>query len=175
MDRKYIRKKIQEHLKNSNISGVGKDVFCMRSIPSNIESLPIILLYPKNETITKFDEAPRRYIRGLSMMIELITTDNNDECLTDEMDDLTLLIEEAIEKDIELKSCIENLELQSVVYDTAGEGDSPVGSATITYLIEYITEPNIRDSFADFNTAATTWKPNGHEDDSAQDVIELNP
>lgn len=108
-------------------------------------------------------------------MIELITTDNNDECLTDEMDDLTLLIEEAIEKDIELKSCIENLELQSVVYDTAGEGDSPVGSATITYLIEYITEPNIRDSFADFNTAATTWKPNGHEDDSAQDVIELNP
>ena len=175
MDRKYLRKKIQDLLKKENIDGIGQDVFSMRSIPSSIEHLPIALLYPKNETVSRFDEAPKRYLRSLNMMIEVITTNDDDECLTEDMDDLAMLIEQAIENDTEIESCVESIELSSVVYDTAGEGDSPIGSVVLNYQIDYITEPRDDFSMADFNNASTTWKVNGQEDDDAQDLIDINP
>lgn len=175
MDRKYLRKKIQDLLKRSNIEGIGKDVFSMQSVPSNIEALPIVLVYPKNENISRFDEAPKRYLRTLNIMIEVILTDDDDECLTDGLDDLSSEVEKAIEQDTEIESCVESIELQSVTYDTASEGQSPVGSAVLNYQIDYITEPRDDFSHPDFNTADVTWNANDHTDPDTKDNIDLNP
>lgn len=175
MDRKYLRKKIQDLLKAGNIEGIGKDVFSMRSIPSSIEELPVILLYPKNENISRFDESPKRYIRSLNIIIEVITTDDNDEILSDELDRLSADVEKIIEKDTEIESCVESIELQSVIYDTEGDGQSPVGSATLTYQIDYITEPREEGPLADFNTAGAEWHANDHIDNDTNDTIIVNP
>lgn len=175
MDRKYLRKKIQEVLKAANIEGIGEDVLSMRSIPSNIEELPLALIYTKNETINRFDESPKRYMRNLDVMIEIFVTDNDDECLADSMDDLSRAVEKAIENDREVESCVESIELQSVIYDTAGDGQSPLGSAVLTYQVEYITEPKDKYSHSDFNHADVTWNANGHTDNDTKDSIELNP
>ena len=175
MDRKYLRKKIQDLLKTANIDGVGNDVFSMRSIPSSIEELPIILLYPKNEGVSRFDEAPKRYLRSLNIIIELITVDDSDECLSDTLDDLSAAIEAAIEKDVDLESCVESVELTSVVYDTEGDGQSPVGSAVLNYQIDYITESRDDFTHADFNQADVTWHANDHLDDDTKDIIAINP
>ena len=175
MDRKYLRKKIQDLLKRSNIDGIGEDVFSMRSIPSDIELLPVALIYPKNENIDRFDESPKRYERILNIMIEVIVTDDDDECLSDSLDDLSMQVEKAIEQDIEIEKCVESIELQSVTYDTAGEGQSPVGSAVLNYQIRYITEPRENFSHSDFNTADVTWNANEHTDPDTKDTIDLNP
>lgn len=175
MDRKYLRKKIQDLLKAGNIEGVGKDVFSMRSISSDIEELPIILIYPKNENISRFDESPKRYLRTLTIIIEVISTDNNDEILSDELDRLSSDVENVIEKDLEIESCVENIELQSVIYDTEGDGQSPVGSATLTYQVDYITEPREDGPLSDFNTAGAEWHANDHSDNDTNDEIIINP
>lgn len=175
MDRKYLRKKIQDLLKAANIEGLGTDIFSMRSIPSNIENLPIALIYPNTETITRFDEAPKRYMRSLNVVIEVITLDDNDECLADDMDRLASDVEKAIEDDIEISGCVESIELQSVNYTTVGEGQSPVGSVIMSYQIEYITEPRSKFTHPDFNTGDVTWHANDHLDDDTKDSIDLNP
>ena len=175
MDRKYLRKKIQDLLKKSNIDGIGQDVLSMRSVPSSVEHLPIALIYPKNESITRFDESPKRYIRSLNIMIEIITTDDNDECLSEQLDDLSAAVEKAIEDDIDIEKVVESIELTSVVYDSEGDGQSPVGSAVLNYQIDYVTEPRSELNHGAFNTADVTWHANDHTDDDTQDTISINP
>ena len=175
MDRKFLRKKIQDLLKKSNIDGIGQDILSMRSIPSSIEHLPIALIYPKNESVTRFDEAPKRYLRSLNIMIEIITTDDNDECLSEQLDDLSAAVEQAIENDTEIEAVVESIELTSVVYDSEGDGQSPVGTAVLNYQINYVTEPRPEFTHADFDTADTTWHANGHTDDTTKDTISINP
>lgn len=175
MDRKYLRKKIQEVLKDANIESIGSDVFSMRSIPSSIEELPIVLIYTKNESINRFDEAPKRYMRSLNVLIEVIVTDGNDECLSDRLDELSSLVEQAIEKDNTIEVQVETIELQSVVYDTEGDGQSPVGSASLNYVVEYITEPRGESLLPEFETADVTWNANQHIDPDTKDLIDINP
>ena len=175
MDRKYLRKKIQQLLKDANIPGVGQDVFSMRSIPTGVDSLPLILLYPKNETLDRFDEAPKRYRRSLDMIIEIQTVHDDDELLTDEMDDLAAKVEQVIEDDIVIEADVEHIELKTVAYDTEGDGQSPIGAVKMTYEIEYITEPRSEVAHPDFNQADAVWNANGHPDDSTKDTIIMNP
>lgn len=174
MDRKSLRKKIQTLLKDADLPGVGKDVLTMTSIPSSIENLPVILLYPKNETIDRFDESPKRYRRSLDIIIEIKTMHDTDELLTDEMDDLTSLVEDIIENDTTIEKEVEHIELKSVNFDTEGAGQSPIGSVKMTYEIDYITEPRIDPEFDSFDNLNATWKANAHESDDAQDEIDFN-
>ncbi len=171
MNRKYIRKKIFDLLKNASLPGIGEDVFSMRSVPTSVESLPVALIYPKDELIDRFDESPKRYARALSITIEVISTHDTDDCLTDELDDLAEAIESVIENDTTLELEVESIDLKAVIFDQESDGQSPIGSAKITYDITYISEPRSEGSLPYHDTTHVGWHANEHEDEDTKDII----
>lgn len=171
MDRKYLRKKVAQVLKDAKIPHIDQDVFTQRSIPTNIDTLPVALVYTKTLIADRLDESPKRYVKDLDVIIEVITQNDNDECLADELDDLSLLAEKAIEDSIELEKCTEYVNLKSVINDTEGDGQSPIGSSILTFTIGYVTEPRTDWIHPDLKTISTTYRANGNEDDTAQDLI----
>lgn len=170
MDRKYLRKKVVQVLKDAKIPYIDQDVFSQRSVPSNIDSLPVALVYTKTMQADRFDESPKRYLKDLDVMIEVVTQNDDDECLADEMDDLSILVENAIEDSIELEKCTEYINLKTVINDTEGDGQSPTGSSILTFTIGYVTEPRTAWVLPDLKTIQTTYKANGNED-GAQDIL----
>jgi len=179
--RKKIRKAIESHLKRSKILNVGDDIFSRRSIPTEHEALPVILIYPKTEGVDRNDHSPKSYQRILSLELECITTADDDNDLADELDDLAQCVEDSMEEFETLQgpkdpNCLLNqLDLNSVVYDTEGEGFSPVGSVKLTYNLEYYTEEGISDDeLVPFKKMGTDWDLDNEDDEiDAQDVLKL--
>lgn len=171
MDRKFLRKKVAQVLKDAKIPNIDQDVFCQRSVPSSIDSLPVALVYTKTLAAERLDESPKRYIKDLDVMIEVVTQHNDDEELADELDDLSIAVENAIEDSIELEACTEYANLKSVVNDTESEGQSPTGSSIVTFTIGYVTEPRTNWVLPDLKTISTSYKMNGNENDDAKDTL----
>lgn len=170
MDRKYIRKKVVQVLKDAKIPFIDQDVYSQRSVPSAVDSLPVALVYTKTLSAERLDESPKRYIKIIDVTIEVVTQHNDDECLADEMDDLSLSVEKAIEDSIDLEKCTEFVNLKTVMNDTEGDGQSPSGSSILTFAIAYVTEPRTDWILPDLKTIGTTYNINENED-GAQDLL----
>jgi hypothetical protein len=173
MDRKLLRKKIVEILKDANIPKIGQDVFSQRSVPSDIEGLPVLLVYSKNTSVQRFDESPKRYMESVDITIECVTQHSDDELLADEMDDLALAVEKVIEDNFELENICQSVELKSVVQDTEGDGQSPVGSAKVTYTFEILNEPRTDIVLPGLKTMENNFKMNDNLNNDAKDVLDL--
>lgn len=176
-ERKKIRKRVEKLLKDAKIPKVGQDVFSQRSVPTEHESLPVILLYPRNESIERNDHSPKTYQRTLNLEIEIQTTHDTDDLLADELDELAQAVEDVMEEsnDLEGLGCVNQLDLISTLYDTEGEGFSPIGSVRLTYAIEYFTEEGLADKdLVPFKKAKTDWHLEDETDEKdAEDVIEF--
>lgn len=182
MKRKFIRKKIQEVLKGANIGDVGDDVFCRRSTNTEEDELPLINIYTGSEGAERFDEAPKRYKRSLEVTCEIITSENTDEILCDSLDDLSFWTEQAIENDPVLQgweaydkegNCIEDTEVVSVQYDNEGNGNQPIGSCRVTFIISYIEAPITKKVLAPFTGLDTKWEIGDHGTNQAEDKVDL--
>lgn len=171
MDRKYLRKKIVQVLKDAKIQLIDQDVFSQRSVPSSIDSLPVALVYVKTMSADRLDESPKRYIKNLDVTIEVVTQHDNDECLADEMDDLSLAVEKAIDDSIDLEKCTEFVNLKTVLNDTEGDGQSPTGSSILTFTIGYVTEPRTDWVLPDLKTIDTNYNFNGNDNKNTQDTL----
>lgn len=170
MDRKYIRKAVQQVLKDFDIPGIGAAVFSQRSIPTNIDTLPIIIIYSNDVQVSRFNEACKDYMKNLSLTIEIITQNDDDELLMDELDDLSLVVESIMENARDLENQLEYINLQSVRYKTEGDGQSPVGSAILTYDIKYYFEPDLMDSLDELRSINTIFKKS-EDDNNLEDNI----
>lgn len=175
MSRKSLRKKVVEILKRNQILEVGDDVFSGRSVPTDHELLPAILVYTKSESVDRFDEAPKSYKRGLQITLEAITTNDTDEKLSDDLDDLAQGIENAMERDGEdLFALVNEYDLISVLYDTEGSGSNPVGKVQLTYLLDYNTDESPDPVHPDLARMQTKYKVNGHTDDDTNEIVEFD-
>ena len=182
MKRKLIRKKIQQVLKAAKIPDVGEDVFCRKSSSHDDNDLPYICIYPNTENAQRFDEAPKRYKRSFEVVIECITSHDNDELLCDELDDLSYHVEAAIESDEILQGfkdydkeggCLEDTEITSVQYDSQADGSAPMGAVRLTYSITYIDKPVTQKVFNTLNTVESEWEIGDHGDNKAVDQVTI--
>lgn len=182
MKRKFIRKRIQEVLKAANIGDVGDDIFCRKSTPHDDIELPYINIYPNNENVERFDEAPKRYMRSYQVTCEIVSMHDTDELLCDELDDLAYYVENAVENDPILQgwepydkdgNCIEDTEVITVQYDQEGNGASPGGSVRVTFNIDYVDAPIIKKVLSPFKGLDTKWEIGDHGDNRAEDSIDL--
>lgn len=181
MIRKYIRKKVQQVLKDANIQGVEQDVFCRKSSPHDDNELPYICIYGNTESANRFDEAPKRYLRSFEIVIEAITTHDDDEKLSDELDDLSYAIELALESDKVLQGleadvngqCYEDTEITSVQYDTQADGSGPIGAVRLTYAISYVASPYTESIPDVFGKVESEWKIGDHGDNKAVDEFDI--
>lgn len=174
-ERKKIRKTVERILKAAKIPLVGNDVFSQRSIPTDHDELPVILIYPRTENVERNDESPKSYQRNLSLEIEIQTTANDDSQLADELDDLSQCVEDVIEGSKELADLVNDLDLKSTLYDTDSEGSSPIGSVRLNYDLEYYTdEARDDEDLVPFKRAHTDWHLEGDEEKDAEDDFKFS-
>jgi len=177
MDRKSLRKKVIEVLKGAKINKIGDDIFSARSVGSQHENLPLILVYTKGESVDRFDESPKSYERDFGISLEIITTHDTDEQLADEMDDLSQLVEDVMERSIQsddLFKMVNDYDLTNVAYDTEGDGESPIGKVQLDYNFNYTTDESRVFDGPGLKRIKSTYKVNGQQSDDAQDTITLD-
>lgn len=173
MNRKSLRKELVNIIKAANIPGVGQQVFPNRSIPTNIQTLPVVLVYSKNAPVDQRDEAPTSYIINQEMVIECITQHDDDEKLSDELDDLSDAVVKAIEDSLFLEEECERVILRGFISDTDGEGQSPVGSTKVNYTIPFNYVPRTDMEFPDLKVLENNFKMNDNQDNDAKSIIEF--
>lgn len=173
MNRKSLRKKVIEVLKAANNDLFGQDVFDQRSVPTNIELLPVILVYSKNTSVERFDESPKRYMESVDITMECVTQHDDDSLLADELDDLAAAVEKIIEDNYYLEENCESINLKSIIVDTEGTGQSPIGSAKVTYTFEIVNEPRQDVIHDDLKTLDNNWQINDNENNDAKDRLTL--
>jgi hypothetical protein len=182
-ERKRIRHKIAEILKTADIPGVGQAVFSQKSIPSDHDELPAILIYQKSESVSRNDESPKVYQRNLSITIEIQSTHDDDLKLTDELDDIAQAVEDIIEGSDDLmdmthadskEKLLNDFDLTETQIDLDGSGSNPTGSARLTYNFEYYTNEDRPKILHDFKKMESTFSFNKNKDKKSKslDILE---
>ena len=173
MNRKSLRKKVVEILKAANDPLFGQNVFPNRSIPSQIDTLPVILVYSKNAPVDRRDEAPKSYVINQEIVIECITQHDDDDKLSDELDDLSDAVIKIIEDDFYLEENCEEVSLTGLITDTEAEGQSPVGSTKVSFLMAINYEPRTELVLDDLNKVENNFKVNDNQNNDAKSIVIL--
>ena len=186
--RKLIRKKIAEILKGN--TDAGENVFPNSTVPvwhSELDDAPVILIFPRTESATKYAEAPKELERDLSIMIEIIaagpeineslkTPGEGEKTLEDILDDIAEQVENILDADDSLQGTCDEAILENTEFEFDGTGGSPIGSCRLTYGVTYFTmsprttaNQNVDDDFKDNEVKFHI----GDEDDTveATDVV----
>lgn len=108
-----------------------------RSIPTQSEDLPAILIYSTTESVRRFDESPKRYERTLTVNIECLDSGNNDDDMDMRLEVIADRVEAIMESDETLGGIANDLELVSSNYQQEPDGESPMGSLVLQYNIEF--------------------------------------
>lgn len=99
------------------------------------------LIYTTAETVTGSTLTyPRKLERGMTVMVELITRSVSN--LDDALDDLCVLAEQAIANDQTVNGLADDIALVATTITQTFEGDAPIGSARLEYLVSYRTVEN---------------------------------
>lgn len=179
-EKNRIKKKVIQILKSKKIGDVGDRIFPRRSSPQESEDLPVINVYPSSESIERHNESPKEYRRVLQLELEIESTHDTDDLLSDELDCLAQEVEDAIEGTRDLYSMkdkndneglINDYELLNIQYDTEGGGMSPLGSVRLTYNFEYYTNEDRTEILDDLKTIDNDWRANSNADGDAKDQI----
>jgi len=173
--RAFAKRKIKEEIQKLllNKTGAQSRVSISRSIPTDAQDLPAILIYSTGENVDRFNEAPKNYRRTLNVNLEIIAAGNDDDHLDYILEDIGDKVEELMELDETLGGLANKLELSGSSYQSEPDAQSPIGSLVLAYQIEFFTDAPLPGSVCldDFKGADTKWKV-GHHDSSPDNVVE---
>ncbi len=185
--RKNIRNKVVEILKDK--TAAGSRVFGNPSITAWESELPVIHVFPRNESVSKFNESPREWRRDLDLTIEILakgpdtnldlgTPESGVTSLADILDDLVEQVECEMSRDETLQCEVDDSFLQSVDFEFDASGAQPIGSARLNYSAVYMTmsprDTGKQGVTDDFTKAVIDY--NLSEDENtreAQDVLDI--
>jgi hypothetical protein len=135
----HVRKQIRDALATAvtGLSTTGANVYTSRVYPISSASLPALLVYTKDEsseyeTITK----PRTILRTLSAVIDIYVKGNT--TYDDTIDTIAAEVETAL-TDVTLSGLAKDLMITGFTTEFSGDPDQPVGTATLSIDIEYVT------------------------------------
>lgn len=136
--KRQIRIYIQSLLKGKTAA---KDrVFINRAVPTQEEELPVILIYSTAESIRRFNEAPKDYLRTMTLKIEVIAQGSKDDDLDGILEGFGDKVEALMELDETLGDLVSHLELTATEYQADSEATNSVGLLALTYSIIFVTE-----------------------------------
>lgn len=99
------------------------------------------LVYSTAESVTGSTLTyPRKLERDLTVIVELVTRAVSN--LDDALDDLCVLTEQAIANDQTVNGLADDIVLVSTTITQTFDGDAPIGSARLEYLVSYRTVEN---------------------------------
>ena len=147
----HLRHQIRENVATtvSGLTTTGTRVFQSRVYPLEATNLPCLLVYTLSESVVyKSAGRPRQTLRTVQVVIEGV------HALTADLDDKLDLIC----KEVEVAMCA-NVKRGSLAIDTrlegteitlvGGEGQKPMGSAKMSWLVEYSAREGAPDVLAD--------------------------
>jgi len=99
------------------------------------------LIYTTEEQITGSTLTyPRKQERSLTLVVELVTRAVSN--LDDALDDLCVLAEQAIANDQTVNGLADDIALASTTIQQTFDGDAPIGSAKLEFIVSYRTVEN---------------------------------
>lgn len=148
-------------------------VLLSKSLPTEYETLPVVLIYSTGESSELFDVSPKRYRRILTIVVECVATGVDDDDLDKNLEEIGDLVETWMELDETFGGIANRLELAGADYQTESGGASPIGLLSLRFEIEFFTyanrpEINCLDAF---KTYGTDWKI-GHDQGPSDAVID---
>jgi len=172
---RLLKRKIREYVRDTLIeigTPAGKQVFIGRTGPSWVENLPVILIYPSNEGIQRFNEAPKTYKREFNLSIECLAAGDTDDNLDYNLEVMGERVEDIMEVDETLGECVDRIELTSTEYQTEADGQSPSGALVLTYRVLFYQNANQPglNCLDDLKRIDSKWQI-GHHDESPQDEV----
>ena len=176
ISRKFLKDRLVEIIKDAGTLA-GDNVEATRAIPTDINNLPKVLIYLKNEQVDIFDESPRRYRRNAVFNIECIASGSTDSDADTISEQLVKEVEEALALDETLGTsdqkddCVNDSVLGSVSFQSEPDGQSPVAVGVLSFDVEYFTIPNTKTDGPDFLRAGVEWQV-GHHDESSDEIID---
>jgi hypothetical protein len=139
----HVRQQIRERVASTltGLSTTGNNVFQSRVYPLNESVLPALLIYSKNEdseitTIGTSLGIERNLIITIEAYVKVTTN------FDDLIDTICAEIETALGNDIKLNNLAKFSYLQSTEIQYDGDGENPIGYATLNYFVQYRTGQN---------------------------------
>ena len=135
--RQQIREKVGTTL--TGLTTTGSNIYESRVYPLEAGNLPALVVYTKNEESEPIVIGTNKLSsRNLSVIVEIYakTTTNFD----DTIDTISKEVEVAIATDTTLDGLTKDIYLESTEIEYNGEGEQPVGYATLTFLTNYYVQ-----------------------------------
>lgn len=170
--KRKIKEAVQKLLKGKTLAG--DNVFVSRSIPTDVECLPAILIYSLSENVRRFNETPKDYKRELTIAVECLASGNDDNELDSKLEELGEFIESAMEIDETLGDLVNKVELTGTAYAQDPDGQNPIGSLILQFAVEFFTNA-IRSDFdclPDFKETGVDWKVGHHETEEVGEQVD---
>jgi hypothetical protein len=133
--RQIIREAVATLL--TGLTTTGANVFQSRVHNIQESELPCLLILTDDESVdieNSLLNAPARLL-GLTIEGKAKAT----ATLDDTLDDIAAEVEVAMAADITIGGLTENVYLESTSIQFTGEGDQPIGSVTLSYIVSYRT------------------------------------
>jgi len=133
--RQQIRERVASVLTTAAVAAV---ISQSRVHPLPAGTATAALIYTVSETVTETTlTAPRKFSRELVLAIELVARATAD--LDDVLDGLCVKAEEAIGADPRLNGLAKDCVLRTTTINQRFEGDAPIGSARLEFVVLYRT------------------------------------
>ena len=112
---RLIKRAIKEYVRDvlKNKTSAGANVFISRSLPTQHEALPSILVYTTGENVSLFDVSYKRYRRSMNLRIECVTIGDDDEDLDLKLEEMGEVVEDYLDRDETFSGLINKVELAS--------------------------------------------------------------
>jgi hypothetical protein len=139
----HIRQQIREQVGTTltGLTTTGSNVFESRVYPLSDASLPALIIYSKYETSSISTMGTGLGIdRTMTLTIEAYVKANL--TFDDTIDTICAEVEVAMGTDPSLNGKVRFSYLESTDIDYDGDGENPIGYATMNYVVEYRTAQN---------------------------------
>lgn len=136
--RKTIRAYVKDVLKNGGTLA-GENVFTNKKIHIDSDCLPEIIIHTESESVDLMDQAPKRYSRDLSVVIEAFAKGITEEECQDTLDQMAWQIENLLAQSDSWGGNLNHVDLTGVRMEFQETGTNPIGCCIMTYKANYLT------------------------------------
>jgi hypothetical protein len=148
----HVRKQIRDQfvsILTAGVSLVSSRVYATRVYPLTQAKLPAITVTASAEASEIMTMGASMGTRSLDRTVDITVSiyENATASLDSALDAIAVQVEEAIGADYTLGGLVKHSVLTSTSIDFSGETEQPVGIATLTFAVRYVT------SFTDVETA----------------------
>lgn len=113
-------------------------VYKMRSYALDDAKLPAAVIYV-NGAATSLVTIGLKTLMGTMQVIVDLHIKGDSATIANQIDDVSVLVEDAIGGDFQLNGLVKSCVLDSVAITIGVEGEKPLASARLSYAVEYVT------------------------------------